>query len=133
MSLYALDTNSVSYFLKGKGHVGERLLATPPTSVGLPSVVLYELAYGAARAKAPRGLVDKLEAFLGSLRVLPFGEPEARTAARLRLALEGAGQPIGPLDLLIAATALEQQAVLVTHNTREFARVDGLRLEDWYT
>jgi tRNA(fMet)-specific endonuclease VapC len=130
--MFALDTNSVSYFLKGRGRVANRLLALPPRSVGLPSIVLYELAYGASRADAPRGLRERLDVLLDSLRVLPFGAAEAHAAARIRLELEKAGQPIGPMDLLIAATAVEQGAVLVTHNAKEFRRVQGLRVEDWY-
>jgi len=130
--MYALATNSLFYYLKGKCQVAERLLAEPPSNVGVPSVVLYGIAYGAARANAPAGLKERLGAFLGAFRVLPFGEAEARTAARIRVDLEKAGRPIGPHDVLIAATALEQRATLVTHNTKEFGRVKGLRLEDWY-
>lgn len=130
--MYALDTNSVSYFLKGRGRIAERLLAEPPANVGLPSIVLYELEYGAARSQAPLDLKTHLDALLRFLRVLPFGEAEARAAARIRVKLESAGKPIGPIDVLVAATALEQQAVLVTHNTKEFRRVAGLRVEDWY-
>jgi tRNA(fMet)-specific endonuclease VapC len=130
--VYALDTNSVSYFLKGRGRVAERLLSLPPGEVGLPSVVLYELDYGAARSEAPPALRARLDVLLGSLRILPFGEAEARTAARIRLTLESAGKPIGPMDLLIAATAIAHEAVLVTHNVKEFRRVPGLRVEDWY-
>jgi tRNA(fMet)-specific endonuclease VapC len=130
--VYALDTNSVSYFLKGRGRIADRLLALPPRSVGLPAVALYELDYGASRSEAPRGLRERLEVLLGALRVLPFGAGEARAAARIRVDLEKAGKPIGPMDLLIAATAIEQGAVLVTHNTREFRPVRGLRVEDWY-
>ena len=130
--MYALDTNSFSYFLKGRGRVGERLLAQPPSTIGLPSVVLYELAYGAARSQAPSDLKARLEALLRSLTILPFGEAEARAAARLRVDLEAAGRPIGPHDLLIAATALAQGATLVTRNVREFRRVKGLLVEDWY-
>jgi tRNA(fMet)-specific endonuclease VapC len=130
--VYALDTNSVSYFLKGRGRVAERLFAEPPSRVGLPSVVLYELVYGAARSEAPADLKDRLEALLHTLRILPFGEAEARAAAGIRADLEAVGKPIGPVDVLIAATALVHSAVLVTHNVREFRRVKGLRLEDWY-
>jgi tRNA(fMet)-specific endonuclease VapC len=130
--MYALDTNSLSYYLKGKGQVAERLLAEPPSNVGVPSVVLYEIAYGAARATVPARLGERLGAFLHAFRVLPFGEAEAWTAARIRAELERAGRPIGQHDVLIAATALEQRATLVTHNTKEFGRVKGLRLEDWY-
>jgi tRNA(fMet)-specific endonuclease VapC len=130
--MYALDTNSVSCFLKGQGRVAERLLALSPSRVALPAVVLYELAYGAGRSEAPRGLRERLEVLLSTLPVLPFGEAEARAAARVRLSLEKTGQSIGPLDLLIAATAIEHNAVLVTHNVKEFRRVRGLRVEDWY-
>jgi tRNA(fMet)-specific endonuclease VapC len=130
--VYALDTNSVCCFLKGRGQVADRLLAVPPRSVGLPSIVLYELDYGASRSEAPRGLRERLDVFLGSLQILPFGEAEARVAARVRVALEKDGKPIGPMDLLIAATALEQGAVLVTHDVKEFSRIRGLRVEDWY-
>lgn len=130
--MFALDTNSVSYFLKGRGQVAEHLLLQPPANVGLPSVVLYELEYGAARSQAPADLKARLDVLLRSLQILPFGESEARAAARIRVELESAGTPIGPMDLLVAATALEREAVLVTHNTREFGRVKRLRLEDWY-
>ena len=130
--MYALDTNSLSYFLRGRGRVGERLLAQPPAKIGLPSVVLYELAYGAARSQAPPDLKARLEALLRSLPILPFGEAEARAAARIRADLESAGKPIGPHDVLTAATALAHGATLVTRNLREFRRVKGLVLEDWY-
>jgi tRNA(fMet)-specific endonuclease VapC len=130
--MYALDTKSLSYYLKGKGRLAERLLAEPPSNVSVPSVVVYEIAYGAARAAAPAGLSGRLVAFLKAFRVLPFGEAEARAAARIRADLEASGRPIGPHDVLIAATALEHGATLVTHNTKEFGRVKGLRLEDWY-
>jgi len=130
--LYALDTNSLSYFLKGRGRVGQRLLAQPPAKVGLPSVVLYELVFGATRSQAPPDLKARLEALLQSLPILPFGEAEARAAARIRADLETVRKPIGPHDVLTAATALAHGATLVTRNLREFRRVKGLRVEDWY-
>lgn len=130
--MYVLDTNSVSYFLKGKGRVADRLLAEPVSSVALPAVVLYELEYGAGRSDAPARIKRGLARLLEALRILPFGEAEARSAARIRLALDRSGTPIGPLDVLIGATAVEHGAVLVTHNTREFSRIEGLRVEDWY-
>lgn len=130
--MYVLDTNTVSYYLKGQGRVASRLLATAPTAVAIPAVVAYELRYGAGRAQAPRELRRGLDALLGTVGCLAFGEAEARTAARVRLDLEAAGAPIGPIDVLIAATALAHRGVLVTRNTRELGRVEGLRLEDWY-
>ena len=64
--------------------------------------------------------------------ILPFGREEVKSAAAIRADLENRGTPIGPYDVLIAGTALANRSVLVTHNTREFERVEGLRLEDWY-
>lgn len=66
------------------------------------------------------------------MTVLPFGLEEARAAARIRVDLESRGEPIGPHDTLIAATAVAAGGILVTHNTKEFSRVGKLRLEDWY-
>lgn len=66
------------------------------------------------------------------INFLPFGELEARSTAALRAALEKRGKPIGPLDTLIAGTAVANRAVLVTHNVREFGRVPGLEAVDWY-
>jgi tRNA(fMet)-specific endonuclease VapC len=66
------------------------------------------------------------------VNILPFDEAQAKCAATVRATLERQGKPIGPQDVLIAATALANQGVLVTHNTGEFSRVAGLDLEDWY-
>ena len=130
--MFALDTNSVVYFFKGEGRLGERLLARKPAEIALPAVVLYELEVGAARSKTPGRRRRQLDTLVSSIRILPFGEDEARVGAALRAELETAGTGIGPLDTLIAATALAHRATLVTHNTREFGRVRGLSVEDWY-
>jgi len=130
--LYALDTNTVVFFFKGIGHVAERLFAAPPGEVAIPSIVLYELEVGAVRAAASAKRREQLALLVDTISILPFGADEARAGARIRGELEHAGTPIGPLDLLIAATALNHRATLVTHNQREFGRVKGLNTEDWY-
>ena len=130
--MYALDTNSVVYFFKGMGRVAERLLAIPPGNIALPAVVLYELELGVAKSNAPERRRAQLAELVRRVRILPFGEGEARVTAGIRADLERAGRPIGPLDFLIAGTALHHGAILVTHNREEFGRVDGLSLEDWY-
>lgn len=130
--MYALDTSTVVDYLRGRGRVAERLLATPFGDVALPTVVLYELELGLEKSDAAPSRRKRLEEFFRSVTLLPFGEAEARAAARIRVDLEARGRPIGPYDTLIAATALARGAVLVTHNTEEFGRVEGLRLEDWY-
>jgi tRNA(fMet)-specific endonuclease VapC len=129
--MYALDTNSVIYFFKGLGQVPGRVLATPPRSLAIPAVVLYELEVGIARSSSPERRRAQLEQLLALIEVLPFGAAEARIAARIRSDLEGSGTPIGPLDNLIAGTALRHGATLVTRNVKEFQRIEGLAVEDW--
>ena len=100
--------------------------------VGVSSVTVAELRYGAERSSRPAQNHEALDAFLLPLEVLGFG-PEGAAAAygRVRAALERAGTPIGPLDTLIAAHALSLGVALVTNNVREFSRVSGLKIEDW--
>ena len=129
--MFVLDTNSVIYFFKGSGRIAERLAATSPSDVRLPAVVLYELEVGIAGSAAPARRRAQLAEFLSAVEVLPFGAAEAVRAATVRARLERAGKPIGPLDVLIAGTALAHGATLVTHNMAEFGRVEGLELADW--
>ena len=130
--MLALDTNSLIYFFKGLGRVGEHLWQTPPREVGVPSVVIYELEVGIAQSTKPENRRRALRTLLEIATVLVFDEAAAGAAASVRFALEKAGTPIGPLDTLIAGMAIAHSAILVTHNTREFARVPGLKIVDWY-
>jgi tRNA(fMet)-specific endonuclease VapC len=129
-----LDTNTVSYFFRGDPAVVPRLRALRPAEVGVPAIVEYELRFGLMRlpqdARQPR--MAALEQLLHPVRRLPFDEQCAQHAARIRAELESAGTPIGPHDVLIAATALRHHAELVTRNVRQFARVPGLRLQNWH-
>jgi len=130
--MYALDTNTLSYFFKGIGQVAERLLATPPSEIAIPSIVLFELEFGLERSSRAAQRRQQLQELIAIPSVLPFGPAEARAAALIRAELERAGTPIGPYDLLIAGTAMSHGAILVTHNTKAFGRIRGLALEDWY-
>ena len=131
MTDFALDTNTLSYFLRGQGRVAHRLLATSPQQVALPAIVVFEIRYGMRKA-ARTSQLTAFESMLESCVVLGFDGEAADHAADIRLALESAGTPIGPHDVLIAATARRHRRTLVTRNTREFARVAGLALDDWY-
>ena len=130
--MLALDTNTVIYFFKGMGRVAENLRKEAPRDIGIPAVVLYELEVGIARSARPRQRRGSLDALLEVVHILPFDERAAGASAELRAQLEKAGRGIGPIDTLIAGTALAHSATLVTHNTKEFSRVRGLRLLDWY-
>lgn len=130
--MYALDTNTLIYFFKGVGRVAEHLLARPPSEIGIPMVVVYEIETGIAKSQQPKSRRRQFDQMLEAVKVLPLDREAAHQAAMLRARLERRGAPIGPLDTLIAGTALAQRATLVTHNTGEFKRVRGLNLVDWY-
>lgn len=132
--MLALDTNTISYYFRGDPAVVPRLQATPPTQLAVPAIVAYELRYGLLRLppEAARSRLTALDTLLAAMHTLPFDAACAQTAAALRAHLEALGTPIGPHDLLIAATALRHGATLVTRNTREFSRVAGLALVDWH-
>jgi tRNA(fMet)-specific endonuclease VapC len=130
--MFALDTNTVIYFFKGTGRVQERLLATPPSEIAIPAVVVYELEAGIAQSTHSAKRRAQLDELLGILRVLPLDEAAAKAAAQAEAVLRAAGKPIGPMDTLIAGTALARRATLVTRNTAEFRRVRGLSIVDWY-
>jgi tRNA(fMet)-specific endonuclease VapC len=130
--MYLLDTNTLIYFFKGMGRVAERLLAESRSDLGLSAIVLHELETGIAKSSQAGKRRRQLDIFTQAVVFFPFGKVEAEAAATIRGRLESDGMPIGPLDTLIAATALANGATLVTHNVREFSRVEGLKIEDWY-
>ena len=130
--MYVLDTNTLIYFFKGMGNVSTRLFKQPPKAIGIPTIVLFELEVGIAKSSSPEKRRGQLEAFAGTVNLLPLGHEEVRCAAAIRADLEKQGKPIGPYDVLIAGTVLAHKGVLVTRNTREFERIEGLQIEDWY-
>lgn len=131
--MYALDSNTIIHLFRGKGAVAERLSRVPPSQIAIPSVVLYEVERGVIRSQNSARRQQQLEALLTVCQVLPFHRQAAAQTARIQVQLETTGMQIGPLDTLIAATALAHGAILVTNNLSEFKRVPGLQLEDWYT
>ena len=130
--MYVLDTNTLIYYFKGEGNVAINLLQKPPKDIGIPSIVIYELGVGIGKSTSPQKRINQLETLLSTVEILPFGLEAANTAAQIRVNLEQDGKPIGPYDILIAATAMTHGATLVTHNTQEFERIDSLNITDWY-
>lgn len=130
--MYLLDTNTLIYFFKGMGNVAETLLSKSPKDISIPSIALYELEVGIAKSNSPKKRKKQLESLTSRIAILPFASKEAEVAAMIRAELENTGTPIGPYDTLIAGIALSSNATLVTHNTQEFSRVEGLSLEDWF-
>jgi tRNA(fMet)-specific endonuclease VapC len=130
--LILLDSNTIVYYLKGDENVVRRLQATSRRELAVSTVAAYELEYGTMRSSSQRRR-SVIASLLKGLHHVPFDRAAAEQAARIRVDLERDGVIIGPLDLLIAGTAVSRGALLVTSNTREFARVKGLRLADWIT
>jgi len=128
---YLLDTNTASYVITGSmPRVRKRLLKLPIAEVGVSVITEAELRFGLARLPAAVRLSLLVEEFLLRVEVLPWTSAAARHYAQIRAALERSGKPMGNMDILIAAQARAEEAVLVTHD-RVFGRVKGLKLEDW--
>ena len=132
--MLVLDCNTISYYFRGDPQVVPRMQALRPADLGVPTIVEYELRYGLLRlpAEAAQSRLAALAQFLRPVQLLPFDSECAAQAAKIRVALEAAGTPIGPHDTLIAAIALRHQATLVTRNVREFSRVPGLQYVNWH-
>lgn len=129
---YCLDTSTLIYFFKGLGNVSSQMLTVAPGEIAVPAIVMFELEVGIGKSSSPRKRTTQLQEFISLVTIISFGQSEAKCAAGIRIKLERQGLSIGPYDILIAASALANNRTLVTHNTREFERVDGLKIEDWY-
>jgi tRNA(fMet)-specific endonuclease VapC len=133
--MICLDTNAVIAVLNDRNSpVRTRVDAAIGLgrALAISSIVLFELRYGAAKSARPERNAQRIADFLlGPIEVLPFEPADAEEAGEIRAALERAGTPIGPYDVLVAAQARRRDALLVTANEREFARVPRLKFEDW--
>lgn len=128
---YLLDTNILSDLIRNpSGAAAKRIEKAGAQAVCTSIVVAAELRYGCAR-KGSAKLLARVEQVLDVIPILPLGSPADADYGRIRTELEAAGQPIGANDLLIAAHAVALGLTLVTHNTREFSRIRGLKVEDW--
>jgi tRNA(fMet)-specific endonuclease VapC len=130
--MYLLDTNTLIYLFSQRGAVAQRLQATPAQTIKLATPVLFELEFGTAKSTRPALQRQQIDRVMRVYEVLPLDYASAKAAAKLRHALEAAGTPIGLVDQLIAGIAFAHDLTVVTRNTREFARVPGLRVENWY-
>ncbi len=130
--MFLLDTNlCIRILTTAAPHIKQKFLAYSPGEIALCSIVKAELLYGARHSQRVEANLQLLRCFFSPLQSLPFDDRCAEEAGQIRADLAAQGKPIGPNDLLIAATARAHDAVLVTHNTREFSRITNLRLEDW--
>jgi tRNA(fMet)-specific endonuclease VapC len=128
---YIFDTCVISDFIKGEPGTQTRIEQTPSTEIAVSTITVMELYYGLSlnpqRAQKIESTIDSL---LSAVTILPFTAREAKQSAQIRAVLKSKGQPIGPYDVLLAATALQQKLIIVTANSREFNRVSGLQIEN---
>jgi tRNA(fMet)-specific endonuclease VapC len=129
---YLLDTNICVLLIRQKSpQVLAKLTSYALTDIGISAITVAELQYGVQKSSRPTLNQPALDQFLLPLNIIPFDEQDAIVYGHIRARLEAQGLPIGALDTLIAAQALQYNLILVTNNVREFARVAGLTVEDW--
>ncbi len=129
---YLLDTNICIYIINRKpAAVLKRVQARQPGQIAISTITVAELEYGVARSRDPgRNKIALLE-FLLPFTILDFDQKASMEYGLIRSSLESKGKPVGPMDLLLAAQAKAHDLILVTNNEKEFARVQGLRIENW--
>ena len=129
--MYYLDTNICIYFINGKYQsLKNKILSIPPSKIRLPSIVKAELLLGAYKSSKKKENLKRLEVFFKEFEE-PFSDQTAYIYADIRSKLEKSGTLIGPNDLLIASIVLYNNGTLVTNNTKEFKRINTLKLENW--
>jgi tRNA(fMet)-specific endonuclease VapC len=130
--IYLLDTNTcIGYINRRNLPVYRKITSLSPEDVYICDIVKFELYYGAYNSSRPAENLENLRKFFGDFVSLPFDGQAAVIYGRVRAQLKKMGTPIGSYDLQIAAITLANNLTLVTHNIREFERVEGLQIEDW--
>ena len=132
--MYLLDTNICIYLIKNSyPFMTEKVFSYEPSDIAISSITVFELEYGAAKSKWGEETKRKLAVFFSPFTILHFSTEDAIVAGQVRAELEKNGRLIGPYDTLIAAQGISRGLTVVTHNTNEFIRVQGIKLEDWVT
>jgi tRNA(fMet)-specific endonuclease VapC len=130
--LYLPDTNVWIHHLNPATSIAKTKLSShSPAQIALCDVVKAELYYGAYKSARREANLSVLATLFTSFSSFPFDGEAARLAGEIRADLARKGTPIGPYDVQIAAIAMANDCVLVTHNVGEFSRIAGLKLEDW--
>lgn len=129
---FVLDTNICIRLLKGNSpQILKRIENIPNRDIVIPAIVRFELYYGSYKSEKKDETLKKLNDFLNFFDTIDIDNQVAEIAGIIRAELDKKGTPVGPYDLLIAASAIPERYTLVTHNTKEFSRIDGLVMEDW--
>lgn len=129
--MYLLDTDILIYNLKGNEKVQKSLRNHLNDPILISSVTLMELYYGAYKSKKVESNLAKVRKIESSVEILPIGQELVETFGMLKARLELAGAPLDDFDLILAATALSRNLILVTNNERHFKRIESLKIENW--
>ncbi len=129
---YFLDSNICICYLTGRSpKITECIRNTDPIHIKIPSLVKAELLVGALKNKKHEENLKVINNFLSYFEIIPFGDIEADIYAEIRSILEKKGKIIGPNDLIISATVMANNGILITNNEKEFKRIDNLRITNW--
>ena len=126
---FLFDTNAVIAILNKKSNFIAKLKQYRPADFGIPAIVLFELYYGAEKSQRTEEDLANIERL--PFEIVPFSAIDARLCGKIRADLEKIGNPIGAYDVQIAAQAKSRNLTLITHNVKEFQRVDDLAIQDW--
>ena len=130
--MYLLDTNVLIDFMNNRNPIlTETFLSHHPADLTVSAISVFELEFGAAKSNLGEKTRQKMAMFLAPFSILPFAADDAYEAALVRAFLKKSGTIIGPYDVQLAGQAIAKKMTFVTHNTREFTRVQGLTVEDW--
>ena len=129
---YYLDSNiCIFYFRNPNGIISQKISSVGKANIKIPAIVKGELLTGAMKSARRERNIDEVMSFLRQFEVIPFDDASAWAYGEIKSSLELKGTPIGYNDMIIAATVLANDGVLITNNVREFSRVEGLKISDW--
>ena len=129
--IYMLDTDTVSLIVRNHSPVIKNLLKHEEDEICISAITYAELSYGLEKKRSDR-LFGEVRSILGKLSIIDFNDSQSELYGKIRVELEKSGTPLGDMDMLIAAAALSEGAILVTHNKKHFSKISGIKTEDWY-
>ena len=128
--IYMLDTDTVSFLVRRNPSVMRNLIRHEDDEVCISAITYAELRFGMEKKDSER-LFNEVDIIMRKISIISFDESQSELYGRIRLRLEKAGSAIGDMDILIASAALSIGAILVSHNTKHFSKIKGIKVEDW--
>jgi len=128
--IYMLDTDTVSNIVRKHPPVIKKLIKRESDEICISAVTNAELFYGLEKKNSQK-LFNEVRSIIGKCTIVDFDASQSEIYGRIRVELEKSGTPLGDIDMLIAAAAISTGAILVSHNTKHFSKISGLKLEDW--